>query len=80
MPGILPMPLKFHCPGGVLRKPIINMGWIEFIGVYLFGIVTGIILFGFVYVVCWIDEIKITNNKGERDENKNNKTSRKGLR
>ena len=56
------------------------MGWIEFIGVYLFGVITGIILFGFVYVVCWIDEIKITNNKGERDENKNNKTSRKGLR
>ena len=56
------------------------MGWIEFIGVYLFGVITGIILFGFVYVVCWIDEIKITNNKGERDENKNNKTSREGLR
>jgi len=62
------MPLKFHCPDGVLRKPIINMGWLEFTGVYLFGIVTGIFVFGFVYVVCWIDEITIKNNKGRKND------------
>ena len=77
MPGILPMPLKFHCPDGVLRKPIINMDWVEFTWVYLFGVVTGIFLFGFVCVFYCIDKITI---KGERDENKNNKASREGLR
>jgi len=44
------------------------MGWLEFTGVYLFGIVTGIFVFGFVYVVCWIDEITIKNNKGRKND------------
>ena len=55
------------------------MDWKEFTLIYLFGIVTGIFLFGFVYALYCIDEI-IIKMTGERDENKNNKTSRKGLR
>jgi len=52
------------------------MSWIEFLGIYFFGIVTGIFLFGAVCVFYCLDGNKIIMQCEERRENGRNKNNK----